>query len=73
MGDNTTLRGSYYLKLPQTSAMVNNGYGVPQNLTTFHGAADLRTLSVEQIQTDILSHVFQDGPVDLVPAAFNAN
>lgn len=72
-GDNCTLRGSYYLELPQSSENVLNGNNVPRNLTTFHGVADLRTLSVEQIQTDILSQVFQDGPVDLVPGAFNVN
>jgi hypothetical protein len=53
--------------------MVNNGLRVPRNLITFHSAADLRTLTVDQIQADIFSQVFQDGPVDLVPAAFNVN
>jgi hypothetical protein len=71
--DNTTHRGSYYLELPQDSVMVNNGHNIPHNLTTFHGVDDLRTLSVNQINTNILAHVFQDSPVDLVAATFNVN
>eukprot|EP00956_Cyclotella_meneghiniana_P029594 scaffold72230_cov36-Cyclotella_meneghiniana.AAC.3 len=69
--DNTTLRAAYYIELPQTMAVVLNGLGVARNLVTFHGAADLRTLSVEEIRRDILSLVFQDAPVELVEAAFN--
>ena len=69
--DNTTLRATYYIELPQATRAVNDGNGNPRNLTTFLGEADLRTLSVAQIQTDILAPVHQDGPINLNEAPFN--
>ena len=69
--DNTTLRAAYYIELPQSVVVLTNGAGANYNLTTFHGAADLRTLSVDEIRRDVLSQVFQDAPVELVEAAFN--
>ncbi len=33
--NNTTLCSSYYLELPQTSAMVNNGHGIPRTSLLF--------------------------------------
>ena len=33
------------------------------NLTTFHGTADLRTLTSQDIQAEILDYTLQDGPV----------
>jgi hypothetical protein len=50
---NTTLRGEYYIQLPQDSTDLTNGAGNPYRLTTFTGAADLRTLTVEAIKRDI--------------------
>jgi hypothetical protein len=69
--ENTTLCASYYLELPQETRAVLNGANVARQLTTFMGVSDLRTLSVDDIERDILAHVFQDGPIDLAPAAFN--
>lgn len=69
--DNTTLRCQFYLELPQTLEIVLDGAANPRSLVTFHGAADLRTLSVDQIQDDILSLVPQDAPVGLAEAPFN--
>ena len=69
--DNTTLRTTYYLELPQTSVPVNNANNVARNLTTFHGPDDLRTMSVEQLRADILNAVYQDQPIDLTEPAFN--
>jgi hypothetical protein len=63
--DNTTVRTNYYLELPQTTIAVNDGHGHPRNLITFHGTADLRTLSVQQVEDAILQHVPQGGPVTL--------
>jgi hypothetical protein len=61
--DNTVLRTNYYLELPQATAVVNDGHGHPRNLTTFHGTADLSTLSRQEIEEQILSHVPQGGPI----------
>ena len=40
-------------------------------LTTFTGAADLRTLTVEAIKRDILDASHQDGPYSLLEPSFN--
>ena len=69
--DNTTLRTSYYMELPQTTVPVTNANNVARNLTTFHGPSDLRTMSVEDIRRDILNAVYQDEPIDLIEPAFN--
>ena len=68
---NTTLRGEYYIQLPQDSTDLTNGVGNPYRLTTFTGAADLRTLTVEAIKRDILDATHQDGPYDLLAPSFN--
>ncbi len=68
----TTLRIKYYFELPQSTHQMMNGHGNTYTLTTFHGTADLRTLSPQQIQTEILDHTLQDGPVELLPASFGA-
>lgn len=69
--DNTVLRCQYYLELPQTMVVVNDGHGHPRNLVTFHGADNLRDLSIQEIQDDILAHVPQDSPIGLAEAPFN--
>jgi hypothetical protein len=56
------LRGEYYIQLPQDSIDLINVAGSPYRLTTFTGAADLRTLTVEAIKRDILDATHQDGP-----------
>jgi hypothetical protein len=61
--DQTILRTNYYVELPQTTTAILDGHGHGRNLTTFHGAADLRTLSVDQLTADILAHVPQGGPI----------
>ncbi len=43
---------------------------VRHNLTTFHGTADLRTLTEEEVRAEILDYTLQDGPVELQPASF---
>ena len=68
---NTVLRTQYYLELPQTSDEVLDGNGNPRQLVTWHGAADLRTLTVDQIRTDILDNVTYDVPIGLSESAFN--
>ena len=68
---NTTLRGEYYIQPPQDSIDLINGVGNPYCLTTFTGAADLRTLTVEAVKRDILDATHQDGPYDLLEPSFN--
>eukprot|EP00956_Cyclotella_meneghiniana_P037710 scaffold143282_cov76-Cyclotella_meneghiniana.AAC.1 len=69
--DNTVLRAAYYVELPQGTQAVTNANGAVRQLTTFLGVADLRTLSKEEFQRDILANVPQVGPMDLVEAPFN--
>jgi hypothetical protein len=66
----TTLRSEYFIKLPQRTRQLTNGAGNAYNLTTFHGTADLRTLTEEQVRAEILDFTLQDGPVELQPASF---
>jgi hypothetical protein len=68
----TTLRMEYFIELPQSTVQMTNGAGNAYNLTTFHGTADLRTLSSREIQTQILDLTLQDGPVELQAASFGA-
>eukprot|EP00956_Cyclotella_meneghiniana_P034895 scaffold109224_cov64-Cyclotella_meneghiniana.AAC.1 len=68
--DNTILRAEYFFELPQTSVEVLNGAGNPRMLTTFHGAADLQTLSAVEFKDQILHHVPHEGPITLADAPF---
>ncbi len=65
------LHGSYYIELPQNTVPLIDGSNNAYNLTTFTGAADLRTLSPSKIQRDLLSETHQDGPFDLLQPAFS--
>ena len=65
------LRGEYYIQLPQGSRDVTNAAGNVRRLSTFLGVADLRTLSVDEVQRDILHQTHQDGPYDLLAPSFN--
>ncbi len=67
----TVLRAEYYIKLPQTLHQMKNGNGNAYNLLTFHGPADMRTMSSADVQVQLLDITFQDGPVDLQPSKFN--
>ncbi len=53
------------------SRVMTNGNNVPYNLVTYHGPDDLRTCTMQQVQTDILAQTLQDSPYDLQPASFN--
>jgi hypothetical protein len=67
----TVLRAEFYMELPQTTVQVNNNNGVPRALTTWHGAADLTTLTPEQVTAEILSPCLRDSPILLSNADFN--
>ncbi len=66
----TILRTEYYIELPQTTRAMVNGNIVAYNLMTFHGAADLRTLSPAKVKAQILDVTLKDGPLELQPASF---
>ncbi len=66
----TTLRTKYYIDLPQTFCSLTNDSGAAYNFTTFHGTADLCTLSQAEVQLEILDFTLQDGLVELQPASF---
>ena len=68
---NVILRGEYYIQLPQSSVDLTNGMAQGYHLTTWLGAADLRTLSPEEVKRDILGMTYQDGPYDLLTPTFN--
>jgi hypothetical protein len=68
----TTLRSEYFIELPQMTHQLTNGAGSAYNLTTFHGTADLRTLTSQEIQAEILNFTLQDGPVELQATSFGA-
>ncbi len=67
----TTLQTKYYIKLLQTTHAMTNENCTTYNLTMSHGAADLRTLSLQEVQAAILDHTLQNGPVELQPASFS--
>ena len=66
----TVLRSQYYLELPQSTLPLLNGAGTNYNLTTWHGAADLSTLSAHDVRLHIFDVVLQDGPIALLQADF---
>jgi hypothetical protein len=67
----TILRGEYYIQLPQRTVQLTNERGVAYTLTTFNRAADLGTLSAEEVKRDIINNTHQDGPFNLLEPAFN--
>jgi len=68
----TILRIEYFIELPQSTRQMTNGVGHVYNLTTFHGALDLRTLDAQGIQNEITNFTLKDGPVELQAASFGA-
>ena len=58
----------HYLKLLQTSVNFANGAGVVCSLVTFHGTADLHTLSVKELWTVIIEEGPYNCPIDLTTA-----
>jgi hypothetical protein len=65
------LRVGFYIKLPQTTVAMTNGNNVAYNLTTWHGASDLSTMTSKEVRNLILESCLQDGPIVLRPANFN--
>ena len=69
----TILRASFYIELPQGSRQVIDGNGNPYQLVSFLGADNLRTLTRDEVQIDILDIVQQSGPMLLRASDFNLN
>jgi len=67
----TVLRVSFYIKLPQLTRAMTNDHGHTYNLTSWLGAADLLTLSAEEVRTLILQPSLQDGPIALCESDYN--
>ena len=67
----STLRTSFYIELPQTTVPMQNHTGAAYTLTTWHGAADLATLTPHQVRTQILEPCLQTVPITLGAASFN--
>ena len=60
----------YYINLPQTTRAMTNGNNIAYSLMTYHGAANLKSLSSSDVKAQILNVTLQDGPVELQPASF---
>ena len=65
-----TLLKEYYIEFLQTTKAVTGGNNQAYNLTTWQGTANLKGMSCDKVKTGILDITFQEGPVDLQPAAF---
>jgi hypothetical protein len=61
------------MQLPKDTVNLNNAAGNAYRLTTFTGAADLRTLSINDIKHAILRATHQDARFDLLEPSFNIN
>ena len=48
-----------------------DGNGNQYNLTTYHGAVDLRNLTADAVKLEIMDENHQDGPFDLLEPPFN--
>ena len=68
---NCMLSGEYYIQLPQDTVDLVNAAGNAYRLTTFNGTSNLHTLSMEDVQRDILGATHQDAPYDLLEPVFN--
>jgi hypothetical protein len=66
-----TLNVSFYLKLPQSTIVMVNGNNRAYNLTTWHGTANLTTLTSNKVRVQILEPTLQVGPIALCLANFN--
>ena len=62
---------SFYIKLPQTTIVLQNQRGADYNLTTWHGAANLATLTPDHVRMQILEPCLHTGPITLGVASFN--
>jgi hypothetical protein len=67
----SVIKSMYYIELPQTLVNMTNGAGAAYVLTTYHGPADITSMTAEQILVDIINPCLQRGPISLSRANFN--
>jgi hypothetical protein len=67
----TSIKSMYYIELPNTIAPMINGNGIAYNLSTYHGPADIRTMTAAKVLTEIVDPCLQMGPITLKNADFN--
>jgi hypothetical protein len=60
-----SIKSMYYIELPNTSAPMVNGHGAAYNLSTYHGPADLRTMTAAKVLAQIVDPCLQQGPITL--------
>jgi hypothetical protein len=51
--------------------MINYGNSIAYNLSTYHGPADIRTMTAAEVLTEIVDPCLQMGPITLENADFN--
>jgi hypothetical protein len=68
---NVILQGEYYIQPPQHLRDLTNERNQDYRLTSWLGAADLRTMSTTDVQREILDITHQDDPFDLLEPSFN--
>jgi hypothetical protein len=66
----TILRVEFYIKLPQSMRNMTNGNNQPYCLASWLGDADLCAMSTANLIRNVLSHTFQDGPINLLCPKF---
>jgi hypothetical protein len=67
----TMIRVGFYIELPQTTVAMTNAGGIANNLTTWHGAANLALLMRNQVRATVLKPSLQDRSILLSPTDFN--
>jgi hypothetical protein len=67
----SVIKSMYYIELPQTLVNMTNGVGAAYVLTTYHGPADITSMTPEQILVNIINPCLQRGPISLSCADFN--
>ncbi len=60
-----SIKSMYYIELPNTIAPMINGNGIAYNLSTYHGPADIRTMTAAEVLTEIVDPCLQMGPITL--------
>jgi hypothetical protein len=67
----TVLKLMYYLELPQQLANMTNGAGATYVFSTYHGLANIATMSAREVSKTIIGPCLQRGPIALSSADFN--
>jgi hypothetical protein len=67
----TSIKSMYYIELPNTIAPIINENGIAYNLSTYHGPADIHTMTATEVLAKIVDPCLQMGPITLENANFN--